>query len=206
MKVLPAILATVAVVLGTAAASWADEGDRFGQRFAEQNCAWCHGGATFQGYTTAPRLAGQRPEYLMDELTSFKRHSRDNPLSEQNMWGAVQRVNPDVARVVATYIASLKATPARDGYGDLQGEGRSLYLEGSAAANVPACAVCHGPNAEGKGAVPRLGGLSYQYLERRLQEWGQGYHSSAAFPMQAVATQLSDRQIQSIASYLSFVN
>jgi cytochrome c553 len=120
------------------------------------------------------------------------------------MWGAVQRVNPDVARVVAAYLASLEARPADDGYPNMQSEGRSLYVNGDPATNVPACAVCHGPNAEGAAAIPRLGGLSYRYLQRRLEEWGEGYHASAAFPMKAVATQLSDRQIEAIASYLSF--
>jgi cytochrome c553 len=86
MKHIARILAALAIVCGpVTTVSWGMEGDGFGQRFADQNCSWCHGGPSFQGYTTAPRLAGQRPEYLANELMTFKRHARDNPLSQQNM-------------------------------------------------------------------------------------------------------------------------
>lgn len=35
-----------------------------GESAAVRNCTWCHG-AGAQGYTVAPRLAGQRPQYIM---------------------------------------------------------------------------------------------------------------------------------------------
>jgi cytochrome c553 len=53
--------------------------------------------------------------------------------------------------------------------------------------------------------IPRLGGLSYFYLKRRLQEWGQGYHSSPESPMPLVASTLGPDEIEALASYLSFV-
>ena len=37
--------------------------------------------------------------------------------------------------------------------------GRTIYQEGMPDANIVACVVCHGPNAEGVGQIPRLGGL-----------------------------------------------
>ena len=37
-----------------------------------------------------------------------------------------------------------------------------------------------GPNAEGVAEIPRLGGLAYTYLKRRLQQWGEGYHANSA--------------------------
>ncbi len=46
-----------------------------------RNCTWCHG-TSGQGYTVAPRLAGQRPAYLMNQLRGFRDHSRDNPLGD----------------------------------------------------------------------------------------------------------------------------
>jgi cytochrome c553 len=50
-----------------------------------------------------------------------------------------------------------------------------------------------------------VGGLSYHYLKRRLEQWGEGYHAAAAAPMPGVASQLSENEIQALASYLSFV-
>ena len=72
-------------------------------------------------------------------------------------------------------------------------------------ANIVACVACHGPNAEGVGEIPRLGGLAYTYLKRRLQQWGEGYHGAVALPMPHIASTLSRNQIEELASYLSFV-
>jgi cytochrome c553 len=72
-------------------------------------------------------------------------------------------------------------------------------------ANIAACVACHGPNAEGVGSIPRLGGLAYTYLKRRLEQWAEGYHGTLAHPMPHIATELSPDQIEELASYLSFV-
>jgi cytochrome c553 len=71
--------------------------------------------------------------------------------------------------------------------------------------NIAACVAYHGPNAEGVGEIPRLGGLAYTYLKRRLDQWGQGYHGALALPMPHIANQLSRNQIEELASYLSFL-
>jgi cytochrome c553 len=83
--------------------------------------------------------------------------------------------------------------------------GRTIYQEGMPDANIVACVVCHGPNAEGVREIPRLGGLDYSYLKRRLEQWTEGYHAAAGPPMISIASKLSDDQIEALASYLSFV-
>ena len=94
---------------------------------------------------------------------------------------------------------------ANDGDKELAAEGRSIYQEGMPDANTAACVVCHGPNAEGVRGIPRLGGLAYSYLKRRLEQWGEGYHAAAGPPMPGIASKLSQNQIKALASYLSFV-
>ena len=71
--------------------------------------------------------------------------------------------------------------------------------------NIAACVACHGPNAEGTGEIPRLGGLAYTYLKRTLEQWGEGYHATALAPMPRIAGKLSRDQIEALASWLSFV-
>jgi len=61
-----------------------------------RNCTWCHG-ALGRGYSTAPRLAGQRHEYIMNQLYDFRTHARDNPFSQQYMWGATANLGPQTA-------------------------------------------------------------------------------------------------------------
>jgi cytochrome c553 len=65
--------------------------------------------------------------------------------------------------------------------------------------------VCHGPNGEGVRDIPRLSGLSYAYLRDRLEQWNEGYHASATYPMPKVARSLSPAEVEALASYLSFV-
>jgi cytochrome c553 len=169
-----------------------------------KNCTWCHG-TSGQGYTVAPRLAGQRFQYLENQLLNFKNHTRDNPFSVQYMWDAVAFLNPQTARDLAFYFSTIPPKAANDGDFLIAPEGRAIYEAGIPNLNIVSCAACHGPNAEGVGAIPRLGGLSYLYLKRKLEQWGEGYHVSAQFPMPQVAVKLSPDTIEALASYLSFV-
>jgi cytochrome c553 len=122
------------------------------------------------------------------------------------MWGAAaNHLSFETARELAAYVASLDAKAANDGRRVLIATGQTLYREGSPATNIPSCVACHGPHAEGFEEIPRLGGLSYHYLQSRLEQWGEGYHSTAAAPMPEVASKLSPDEIDALASYLSFL-
>jgi cytochrome c553 len=192
-----AILAILASAVSTASA-WA------GESAAVRNCTWCHGTGA-QGYTVAPRLAGQRPQYIMSQIRSFREHARNNPFSKQYMWSAVAALDPHTARDLASYFASIPPKPANDGDSSLASRGRTIFMEGIPEANIVSCYACHGPNAEGVRDIPRLGGLSYSYLKGRLEQWGQGYHSTPGSPMPMVATHLGPEEIEALTSYLSFV-
>lgn len=169
-----------------------------------RNCTWCHG-TSGQGYTVAPRLAGQRPAYLETQIRNFRDHSRDNPFSKQYMWGAVAALDPGAVRDLAAYFATIPAKPASDGDPNLLVKGKAIYMDGIPEANIASCYACHGPNAEGIRDIPRLGGLAYFYVKARLEQWGQGYHSGVGTPMPIVARALGPNEIEALASYLSFV-
>jgi len=169
-----------------------------------RNCTWCHGGAA-QGYTPAPRLAGQRPRYLENQLVNFSDHRRDNPFSKLYMWGAAANLGRQRIHDLAAYFSQLPPIAANDGDRQLAAVGRTLYEEGNPDSNVAACIACHGPNAQGVREIPRLGGLAYTYLKRRLEQWGEGYHAAAGPPMPSISSKLSENQVEALASYLSFV-
>jgi cytochrome c553 len=207
MKLLKLKIAVAAVVTSSLSAM-ACEGDLVcvGEQIA-RNCIMCHG-ASFQGYFVAPRLAGQKPQYVVNQLHDFLAHKRDNPYSQLYMWRAsakLESLDPNGARAVAAYFATLEPKAAADGHEELVGIGQNLFSGGEPSENVPACAVCHGPNGIGSRNIPRIGGLSFHYLKRRLEQWGAGYHASATYPMPKVASNLSEEKIDALASYLSFI-
>jgi cytochrome c553 len=169
-----------------------------------RNCTWCHGTGA-QGYAIAPRLAGQRAAYIAAQLRGYAAHIRDNPLSKQYMWGAAANLRADTVLDLAAYFASLPPKAAHDGRRTLADKGQAIYLQGIPEADIVACLACHGPGGQGVREIPRLGGLSYFYLKRRLVEWGQGYHSAQASPMPTVASSLGPDEIEALASYLSFI-
>lgn len=169
-----------------------------------RNCTWCHGTGA-QGYTVGPRLAGQRAAYIEAQLRGYAAHIRDNPYSKQYMWGAAANLRTYTMRDLSDYFASLPPKAAHDGRRVLAERGQTIYAQGIPETNIVACLACHGPGGQGVREIPRLGGLSYFYLKRRLQEWGQGYHSAPKSPMPMVASTLGPDEVDALASYLSFV-
>jgi cytochrome c553 len=210
MKLLISTMAIIAFVCSSVPSLAGDPMIVHGQKFADRNCVWCHG-PSLQGFSTAPRLAGQSAEYVVNQLYNFRTHARDNPLSRQYMWGAAaNHLGLQTAHALALYLSTLSPKAADDGDEALATRGRMIYQEGIPDANIPSCIACHGPNAEGAaaegaGQIPRLGGLSYYYLKRRLEQWGEGYHAAAFAPMPEIASKLSGNEIEALASYLSFV-
>lgn len=197
MKLAEVKLAVLAVVL-CAAVAQADE------PASVKNCTWCHG-ISAQGVSTAPRLAGQRQQYIEKQLASFNHHTRNNPFSRQYMWGAAASLSAQSARELADYFSTVPPRAANDGDLGLVTTGKTIYELGIPESNIVSCLVCHGPKAEGVRDIPRLGGLAYSYLRRRLAQWREGYHAAGSYPMPRVARSLSPNEIDALASYLSFV-
>jgi cytochrome c553 len=198
MQLIKLKIAILAIAVSAASSLSADE------RVPVQNCTWCHG-TSGQGFSTAPRLAGQRHQYIENQLLDFKAHTRDNPFSKQYMWGAAAALSHQTAHDLALYFSAIPPKPANDGERELAGRGRTIYENGIPDANVVACVVCHAPNAEGIRQIPRLAGLAYPYLKRKLEQWGEGFHAAAEPPMPRIASKLSPDDIEALASYLSFV-
>src|SRR5579872_5819116 len=120
----------------------------YADSLAVRNCTWCHGTGA-QGYSPAPRLAGQRAPYIEKQLGEFTWRTRDNPFSQQYMWAAAAHLGPQTARDLALYFSMLPPKAANDGDRGNVALGRTIYQEGMPDANIVACVACHGPNAEG---------------------------------------------------------
>jgi cytochrome c553 len=140
----------------------------------------------------------------LHQLQSFASHKRDDFLATKYMWSAVAHLDPGTEHDLAAYFSALPPEAAKDGDSELVAEGRVIFENGVPDENVVACQACHGPEAQGVREIPRLGGLSFNYVKHRLEQWSQGFDASAA-PMPKVAKSLSPNQIAALASFLSFV-
>src|SRR5271168_4408304 len=112
-------------------------------------CKDCHGRSAqgFHGYFPIPRLAGQQPEYLKNQLQAFVEHRRTNNI----MFNVAHSLSPAMIAALAEEFRALDPRPLGGGAKSLVATGERIFQDGVPDANVAACAACHGPDAKGTG-------------------------------------------------------
>jgi cytochrome c553 len=171
-------------------------------------CKTCHGvsGQGFRGSFPMPRLAGQQPEYLKSQLQAFIERRRTNPV----MFNVAHVLSPPMLEGLSAYFKTLDPKPLGGAPRELVTEGKKIYEEGIPSAEVPPCASCHGPDAKGADAFPRLAGQLHDYIYRKLTNWDKERGQDKSKPdnsaiMQPIAHDLTEAQIKAVAAYLSYL-
>jgi cytochrome c553 len=169
-------------------------------------CKTCHGieGQGFRGSFPMPRLAGQQPEYIANQLQAFIERRRTNPV----MFNVAHVLDPAMVKALSEYFKDLNPKPLGGAPKELVPEGRKIYEEGIPSANVPPCASCHGPDGKGADAFPRLAGQLHDYIFRKLTNWEKERGQNKEKPdtsaiMQPIAHDLTAEQIKAVAAYVS---
>jgi cytochrome c553 len=198
-----AILAIVFSAAGRADSSGTTASSRPRFQSKIEYCKDCHGSSAqgYHGYLIMPRLAGQTPEYLENQLRAFVERTRAKALFI-NM-ARVHAVNPEMRTTLAMHFKGLNPPPFGGAARHLAANGKQLYEEGAPEANVPACAACHGPRAEGEGPNPRLAGQLYPYTVKELTNWSKERRSDSSVVMEPIARALTQSQITALAAYFS---
>lgn len=172
-----------------------------------QYCSDCHGpsGQGYRGYFPMPRLAGQTTEYFENQLRAFVERRREAHMAI--IMSKVHGLSPALQTALAAHFSELNPPPFGRAAKQLAGTGKDIYEQGIPDDNVPACQVCHGPEAKGTGPNPRLAGQLYPYTVKELENWdkerGQGANPDTSAVMRPIAHSLSRSQIEAIAAYLS---
>lgn len=154
-----------------------------------------------------PRLAGQQPEYIENQLKAFIERRRNNPV----MFNVAHVLSPAMVAALTEDFKNLNPKPLGGAPKAIVPEGKKIYDDGVASANVPPCASCHGPEAKGDGQFPRLAGQLYDYVIRKLSNWDKERGQDKANPdssaiMQPIAHDLTEAQIRAVAAYVSGLN
>ena len=203
-----AILIMILSVAGRAGEAGIAAGSHADLQAKIEYCKDCHGrsGQGYVGFLPMPRLAGQTPTYLENQLRAFVERRRDPGLF-LNM-AKIHGVSPALRVALAAHFRDINPRPFGGAPTHLAAAGKRIFDDGVPEANIPACTACHGPEARGDGANPRLAGQLYPYLMTRLSQWRSehGYEARDVDPsvtMARIAHNLNRSQMAAIAAYVS---
>ncbi|MES1941622.1 cytochrome c4 [Salinisphaera sp. T5B8] len=196
------VLFGLMICAGAVAAEPLVDGDVEAGKTRSAQCAACHGPQGNMQSEQFPKLAGQGAPYIYEQLKLFKSGERQNAI----MAGQAAGLSDEDMKNLAVYFAAQQTRP---GAADVSvaPAGAVLYHGGNADKGVPACSGCHGPSGLGNAAAkfPRLSGQSPQYIATQLKAYRSGDRSGYrnATIMNGVAENLTDADIQALASYVA---
>ena len=189
-----------AVILASFGSPALAAGDPVAGEQKSQTCAACHGPGGNSMNPVWPSLAGQHAEYLEKQLHDFKSGARKNA---QMSPMAAPLSDADIADLAA-YYSSGKLEPGVTKPENVE-EGQRLYRAGNAAAGLPACMACHGPNGSGNPAAmyPALAGQHGAYTALQLKAYKAEERSNDDKSiMRSVASRLTNKEIETLADYI----
>lgn len=171
-------------------------------RRAVHVCASCHGDGGRSSKVHYPSIAGQPALYLSHQLMDFRAQQRSEADSKAYMWGVSALLDDASIEALSAYYAA-QTPPSGKGAGPaaLIQAGKALYDKGLPKAGVRACASCHGEQAEGAAAFPRLAGQQTRYLEAQLTGFRTRLRPHGVLMKEEVAG-LKPDQIKALAAYL----
>ncbi|ATD66655.1 cytochrome C [Luteimonas chenhongjianii] len=179
-------------------------------------CAACHGldGNADADPSLYPRIAGQNERYVAHQLALFKSGQRQSPIMQPY---AMPLSAQDMRDLGAHYAQQSSGAGIADDAvvesGPYAGMkfyeiGQTLFRSGNTERGIPACMACHGPAGSGNPgpAYPHVGGQQAWYSAARLYTYREGQtledNRHLFDVMASVARQLSDEEIEALASYM----
>jgi cytochrome c553 len=185
-------------------------------------CSGCHGIGGNSQLPYVPRLAGQSAAYLERKIESF-RSTGALPVDEAlaraahagrpgkgagvtsdaavHMVGVARGIRAEEMKAAIQWYAAQSPARGRGGNPKLVEEGRDLFANGRPSQGLAACQTCHGAQAQGTDAAPRLAGQHAPYLIGQINLFRTGANHNSP-QMTGVARQLEASQARAIGAYL----
>jgi len=168
-------------------------------------CAACHGVDGNSAAPNFPKLAGQHPGYIKKQLHDFKSGKRVDPVMGAQAKPLTDQEIEDLAAYFSTQTVKLGAANA-----DKVALGESIYRGGNVTKKVTACTACHGPEAKGNVAAnfPALSGQHPTYVKKQLADFKKegGRSNDPSAIMRNIAANMSDKEIEAVAEYITAVH
>ena len=168
-----------------------------------ETCSACHGISGRSVAPTFPNLAAQSAPYIELQLHAFKDQTRADPDAQAYMWGMASQLDDASITGLAAYFSKQSAAEGKSGNATLIAQGKQIFVEGVPGRQVPACASCHGAQAQGNGPFPRLAGQHAPYLLKQLLVIQSVLRTAPV--MHGVIKDLTRDQMQAVVAYLESV-
>src|SRR3984957_12350120 len=168
-----------------------------------ETCVSCHGIKGRSVSPTFPNLAAQTAPYLELQLHAFKDQTRGDPDAQAYMWGMASQLNDATISALAAYFSTQAGADGKSGNTTLIAQGKQIFVEGVPVRQIPACASCHGAQAQGNGPFPRLAGQHAPYLLKQLLVIQSVLRTAPV--MHGVIKDLTRDQMQAVVAYLESV-
>ena len=168
-----------------------------------ETCGTCHGVNGRSVSPTFPNLAAQTAPYIEAQLHAFKDQTRADPDAQAYMWGMASQLSETSISGLAGYFSQQPAPAGRGGNNTLIAQGKQIFVEGVPGQQIPACATCHGAQAQGNGPFPRLAGQHAPYLLRQLLVIQSVLRTAPV--MHGVIKDLTKPQMEAVVAYLESI-
>lgn len=199
-------------------------GDAEAGKTKAASCMGCHGMDGNSVVPIFPKLAGQNERYLIKQMNDIQcgalsadeqKQSKCSPRVVAAMAG---QLNGKSAQDLADIAAYFAAQPAKAGVAAdvaLAAKGEQVYRAGIQDKAVAACVACHSPTGQGNAAAgyPALAGQHSGYITAQLKAFraaadgkpGRSNDGDISM-MRDVAKNLSDSEIEAVASFIAGLN
>ena len=168
-----------------------------------ETCGACHGQNGRSVAPTFPNLAAQTAPYIELQLHAFKDQTRADPDAQAYMWGMASQLSDASISGLAAYFSKQSAPAGKSGNSVLIAQGEKIFVEGVPGRQIPACATCHGAQAQGNGPFPRLAGQHAPYLLKQLLVIQSVLRTAPV--MHGVIKDLTRDQMQAVVAYLESI-
>jgi cytochrome c553 len=174
-------------------------------RILTESCSRCHGrDGLGRGLGESPKLAGQKPAYLLGSLQAYAAGRRSSGI----MGPLAHALGEEQMKQLADHYSSLPTTreiPINLDEKAIE-RGRMIATSGIPAQRVPACVECHGPSTAPRNEMyPRLESQYAEYLVLQLELFKGKQRGGTAYShlMHFVAGGLTPEQMSDVAQYFA---
>lgn len=159
-------------------------------------CGYCHGNDGNSIKPEVPNLAGQNPDYLLQQISHFASGERKDFV----MNSLARKFTADDQINLAIFYASQTVKLVQVDQAKAE-QGKTLYQQ--------QCQACHGSLGRGKTGYARLAGQKPAYIKMTLESFRDNLQGKPATKkrrssiMEPVASRLTDTEIQYLAAYIA---